>query len=158
MLQVGQSAPDFTLLDQYGKQQSLADHAGQTLLLYFYPKDDTAGCTKEACTIAEVFNEFENLGVKVLGVSADTVESHKSFAEKYNLPFLLLSDPEYTSIKAYDAYKEGDGSEHSSHIDRVSYLISPDKIIVRSYPAVDPATHAVEILKDLGWSVGETKE
>ena len=152
MLQVGQPAPDFTLSDQYGKQQSLADYAGQTILLYFYPKDDTPGCTKEACTIAEVFNEFENLGVKVFGVSADTVESHKAFAEKYNLPFLLLSDPEHACIKAYGAYKEGDGSEHSSHIDRVSYLISPDRIIVRSYPAVDPATHAVEILKDLGWN------
>jgi thioredoxin-dependent peroxiredoxin len=153
MLQVGQPAPDFTLQDQYGTEQSLADYTGQTILLYFYPKDDTPGCTKEACTIAEVFNEFENLGVKVFGVSADTVESHKAFAEKYHLPFLLLSDPEYIAVKAYDAFKEGDGSEHSAHIDRISYLISPDKVIVRAYPAVDPATHAVEILKDLGWSV-----
>lgn len=152
MLQVGQPAPDFTLQDQYGTKQSLTDYTGQTILLYFYPKDDTPGCTKEACTIAEVFNEFENLGVKVFGVSADSVESHKAFAEKYNLPFLLLSDPEYITVKAYDAFKGGDGTEHSAHIDRISYLISPDKVIVQAYPNVDPATHAVEILKDLGWS------
>lgn len=153
MLQVGQVAPDFTLLDQYGTQQNLADYAGQTVLLYFYPKDDTPGCTKEACTLAEVSNEFENLGVKVFGVSADTIDSHKAFAEKYHLPFLLLSDPDYTCVKAYDAFKEGNDSEHGTHIDRVSYLISPDQIIVSSYPNVDPATHAVGILKDLGWSV-----
>ncbi|MEX0913195.1 MAG: peroxiredoxin, partial [Candidatus Paceibacterota bacterium] len=138
MLQVGQTAPEFSLLDQHGKPQSLADYAGQTILLYFYPKDDTPGCTKEACTIAEVFNEFENLGVKVFGVSADSVESHKAFAEKYSLPFLLLSDADYSTVKAYGAYKEGDGPEHSPQIARVSYLISPDKVIIRAYPEVDP--------------------
>lgn len=156
MLEVEQGAPAFSLPDQDGKVHNLEDYKGQTILLYFYPKDDTPGCTKEACTIADMYKEFENMGVKVFGVSADSTESHKAFAEKYNLPFTLLSDPTYETIKAYGAYKE-DGSD--IHTARISYLISPQGTIAKSYPDVDPAGHAMEILKDLGWNaIGEGGE
>ncbi len=149
MLQPGDAAPAFSLPDQDNKTHSLADYTGKTILLYFYPKDDTPGCTKEACTIAEVYDEFTGLDVKVIGVSADSSESHKAFAEKYHLPFTLLSDPSHETIKAYGAYKNGEGTEHGAHIERISYLIAPDGVISRSYPNVDPAIHALQILKDL---------
>ena len=149
MIETGQPAPEFSLSDQHGKTHTLADYHGQTVLLYFYPKDDTPGCVKEACTLAEAFDEFEELGVKVIGVSADSVESHKAFVEKYHLPFTLLADTKYETIKAYGAFKSDSDSEHGVHIDRVSYLISPDGVIVRTYPNVDPATHTTQILKDL---------
>lgn len=150
MIETGQIAPDFSLPDQDGKTHSLANYRGQVVLIYFYPKDDTPGCTKEACTIAEVYDDFEKNGVKVFGISADSIESHKQFAEKYHLPFTLLSDPDRQVIVAYGANQEGEGSEHSTHTKRISYLVSPDGVIIRSYPDVDPATHALNILKDLG--------
>ena len=149
MLEVGQVAPEFSLADQDGQMCNLSDYKGQTILLYFYPKDDTPGCTKEACTIAEVYNEFEELGVKVFGISADGQESHKAFAEKYHLPFRLLSDPDHTVIKAYGAYVESDSGVHTA---RVSYLISPQGTVSKSYPDVEPAGHALQILQDLGWT------
>jgi len=150
MIETGQIAPDFSLPDQDGKTHSLANYRGQVVLIYFYPKDDTPGCTKEACTIAEVYDDFEKNGVKVFGISTDSIESHKQFAEKYHLPFTLLSDPDRQVIVAYGANQEGEGSEHSTHTKRISYLVSPDGVIIRSYPDVDPATHALNILKDLG--------
>lgn len=152
MLEIGQQAPAFALLDQNNKLHNLSDYQGQTILLYFYPKDDTPGCTKEACTIAEVYNDFANLGVQVFGVSADSPESHKTFADKYHLPFTLLSDPAHETIKAYGAYNEEDSSGLGIHSKRISYLISPQGTIAKAYPEVDPATHAIEILKDLGMS------
>lgn len=146
MLEKGDKAPDFSLPDQNGQVHHLADYQGQSVLIYFYPKDDTPGCTKEACTIADVYNDFERQGVKVFGVSADGPESHRQFAEKYNLPFTLLSDEDRAVIRAYGAEKgEGEGSGTK----RISYLIAPDGTIAKSYPKVDPATHAHTILKDL---------
>jgi len=142
MLEIKTIAPDFKLTDQNGKEQSLNDHSGFYALIYFYPKDDTPGCTKEACAISEVYEDFEKNKVKVFGISADSVESHKKFAEKYHLPFTLLSDPDKKTIKAYQA----DGTIFSK---RISYLIDPDNIIVKVYPDVDPANHAAEILKDV---------
>lgn len=150
MLPIGAIAPEFTLLDQDGREQTLSSYRGQTVLLYFYPKDDTPGCTKEACTIADAYHDFKRLGVTVFGVSADSPESHKAFAEKYELPFRLLSDPNHEVIKAYDAYSEADlGEGLGIHTKRISYLIDTEGKILKVYPEVDPATHAVEILKDL---------
>jgi peroxiredoxin Q/BCP len=135
-------APEFALADQNGEEHSLSMYKERYILIYFYPKDDTAGCTKEACAIKEAYADFESNGVKVFGVSADSVESHKKFAEKYELPFSLLSDPGKKAIKAYEA-----GSLLGTK--RISYLIEPGGLIVKTYPHVDPAHHGEEILKDI---------
>jgi peroxiredoxin Q/BCP len=142
MLNIKTTAPDFKLLDQDGKEHSLTHHRGAYVLVYFYPKDDTPGCTTEACAIRDAYKEFEKNGVKVFGISADSVESHKKFAEKYQLPFTLLSDPQKEVIKTYGA----DGITFSK---RISYLIDPDGVIVKTYPKVDPAHHGGEILEDI---------
>lgn len=150
MLKEQTKAPTFTLPDQDGKDRSLTDFAGKWVLLYFYPKDDTPGCTKEACTIAEVYDEFSKKGVVVLGVSKDTVASHKKFVEKYHLPFILLSDEDQTAIKQYEAF--GEKTMFGKKImgtKRVSYLIDPHGTVVKAYPKVDPASHALEILQDV---------
>ena len=150
MLEIGTKAPGFSLADQDNANHSLADYAGKYVLLYFYPKDDTPGCTKEACAIADVYNDFKRLGLQVLGVSKDTPASHKKFAQKYNLPFTLLSDTELEVAKAYDAWQEKSMYGKSfMGVNRISYLIDPKGRISRVYPKVDPASHALEILKDL---------
>lgn len=142
MLKEHDSAPDFRLLDQRGIPHTLEQYEGKYVLVYFYPKDDTAGCTKEACTIRDAYKDFQRLGVTVIGISKDSTESHKKFAEKYELPFILLSDPERLVITAYHA-KGGMMTR------RISYLIGPDGKIIKVYPKVDPAAHAGEILADL---------
>lgn len=144
MLEPGQTAPDFSLPDQDGQVHTLSSYQGQVVLLYFYPKDDTPGCTKEACAISDSYKQFEDNGVKVIGVSADTCESHKNFANKYHLPFTLLADTNFEAIKAYQAYQPDNNG-----ILRISYLISPAGVIIRSYADVEPATHAKQILDDL---------
>ncbi len=149
MLTPGTLAPHFALFDQNGETHELSAYRGRKVVLYFYPKDDTPGCTKEACAIADVYGDFERLGVTVFGVSADSPESHRAFAEKYSLPFTLLSDPERAVIKAYGAYQETDPSGSGIHTRRVTYLIDEEGNIAKAYPEVDPATHALEILKDL---------
>lgn len=150
MLKVGQKAPAFKLLDQEGNGHTLRALAGLWVLIYFYPKDDTPGCTKEACTIAEVYKDFKRLGVTVLGVSKDSARSHQKFAEKYSLPFTLLSDEEMTVITKYKAFKEKTmfGRVVRS-TNRVSYVINPEGVIAAVYPEVDPANHALELLKDI---------
>lgn len=150
MLKVGQKAPAFKLQDQDGTTHTLKDHVGKWLIIYFYPKDDTPGCTKEACTIADIYKDFARLGVTVIGVSKDSVKSHKKFAEKYNLPFTLLADTETTMLEKYKALKEKSMFGKSFlGIQRVSYLIDPDGKIAKVYPKVDPANHAVELLADI---------
>lgn len=150
MLNIGTLAPDFTLLDQDGDSQSLKTYRGKHVLLYFYPKDDTPGCTKEACIIADVYNDFSKLNVVVLGVSKDTPSSHKKFAEKYSLPFTLLSDTDAAVIETYGAWQEKTMfGKTALGISRISYLIDPEGKIVKVYPKVDPASHALEILKDI---------
>jgi peroxiredoxin Q/BCP len=129
------------------KTYSLEQFKGRVCIAVFLSKDDTPGCTKEACTIRDQFGEFETLGIVVLGVSADTAERHKEFAEKYSLPFLLLADTTKETIKAYQA----DGMLFTK---RISYLIDPQGMIVNAYPDVDPASHAEEILKDVRSRVG----
>ena len=142
MLEIKTPAPNFKLLDQDRMEHSLAYHRGNYVLVYFYPKDDTPGCTKEACTIRDMYKDFESNGVKVFGISADSVESHAKFAEKYQLPFTLLSDPKKETIAAYGAV----GAVFNK---RISYLIGPNGMIVKAYPKVDPAHHGGEILKDI---------
>ncbi len=139
MIKIKEIAPNFTLPDQDGKNHSLSEYRGRYVLLYFYPKDDTPGCTKEACAIRDLYKDFESNNVKVLGVSADSSESHKKFAEKYSLPFTLLSDQKKEVITTYDAISTK----------RISYLIGPDGLVVKTYPKVDPTTHGAEILKDI---------
>ncbi len=134
------AAPNFTLLDQDSKTQQLADYASQYVLIYFYPKDDTPGCTKEACMIRDSYSGFQERNIQVFGISADSPESHQKFIEKYHLPFTLLSDEKKEVAKLYNA----DGI----FLKRISYLIAPGGRIVNFYPNVDPANHAAEILAD----------
>jgi len=159
MLKVGKKAPAFSLLDQDEQKHTLKQYAGQWLLIYFYPKDDTPGCTKEACMIADVYKDFKRLKVNVFGVSKDTSKTHKKFAEKYNLPFTLLSDPEMITIAKYGAFKEKSmfGKPARGTL-RISYLVAPDGTIAKVYPEVDPASHALELLKDIKALQKATKE
>jgi thioredoxin-dependent peroxiredoxin len=142
MLKEKTLAPNFKLSDQYGKEHSLSNQRGSYVLIYFYPKDDTPGCTKEAQVIRDLYKDFENNGVKIFGISADSEESHKKFAEKYQLPFTLLSDPKKEVIKMY-------GADGHIFTKRISYLIGPDGMIEKVYSEVDPAHHGIEILKDV---------
>src|SRR3989344_1093193 len=146
----GRMAPDFTLPDQEGKERSLKDFQGSWVLLYFYPKDDTTGCTKEACAIRDEFPKFKKMKAVVLGMSADTTASHKKFAEKYHLPFILLSDTLKKVLKKYNVYgkKKFMGREYRGIL-RTSFLIDPKGKIVKIYEKVKPALHAGEVLADL---------
>ncbi|MFN3188452.1 MAG: thioredoxin-dependent thiol peroxidase [Candidatus Paceibacteria bacterium] len=159
MLKIGKKVPAFSLLDQLEQKHTLKQYAGQWVLIYFYPKDDTPGCTKEACMIADVYKDFKRLKVNVFGVSKDTPKTHKKFAEKYNLPFTLLSDPEMVMIAKYGAFKEKKmfGKTVRGTL-RISYLISPEGTIAKVYPEVDPASHALELLKDIKQLQKEAKK
>ncbi len=143
-------APDFTLPDQDGKEHSLSEYRGQWVLVYFYPKDDTPGCTKEACSIRDAFPRFQELNIKVLGISVDSPESHKKFAEKYQLPFTLLSDVHKKVVAHYGVWGEKKfmGREYEGVI-RSSFLIDPTGTIEKIYTEVKPEKHAEEVLRDL---------
>lgn len=149
-LKAGDKAPSFKLLDQEGKSHSLADYKGQWVLVYFYPKDDTPGCTKEACMIRDNFPDFKKLKVQVFGVSKDSVKSHEKFAKKYKLPFTLLADEDKSIMESYGAWgkKKFLGKEYMGTL-RISFLINPKGKIAKVYEKVTPATHAEEVLKDL---------
>ena len=149
-LKAGQLAPDFTLPDQDGKQHSLSDYGGKWVLVYFYPKDDTPGCTKEACAIRDDIPRFNKLKAKVLGISVDSVKSHKKFAEKYALPFTLLSDEKKEVVKKYGVWqkKKFMGKEYMGTI-RTSFLIDSAGKVAKIYESVKPETHAEEVLEDL---------
>ncbi len=148
--QPGQFAPDFLLADQDGQKRRLRDYQGQWVLLYFYPKDDTVGCTKEACMLRDEFPNFDVIGATVIGVSIDSVRSHKHFADKYRLPFTLLSDPERRVVDVYGVWgkKKFMGKEYEG-TKRVSFLIDPQGRIVKVYEVVRPESHAKEVVKDL---------
>ena len=147
MLTVGMNAPDFTLNDQNGNAVSLSDLRGKKVVLYFYPKDNTPGCTRQACAFAGAYEEFENRGVAVIGVSKDSVASHVKFAEKHGLPFTLLADPELTAIKAYDVWQEKKMcGKISMGVVRTTYLIDENGVIEAVMPKVKPDTNAAEIL------------
>ena len=151
MLKIGDAAPDFTLSDASGKKFSLKDFAGKKVVLYFYPKDNTPGCTRQACAFAEPFAEFGKRGVAVIGVSKDSPESHRKFAEKYHLPFLLLSDPELTAIQAYGVWREKKlYGKVSMGVARTTFLIDESGRIAAVMEKVKPDTNASEILEKLG--------
>ena len=150
MLEIGTKAPDFELPDQNGKLHKLEDYKGQKVILYFYPKDMTAGCTKQACGFAELYPQFQEKGVVVLGVSKDSVASHKKFEEKYGLPFTLLSDTEKEVIQAYDVWKEKKNyGKVSMGVVRTTYLINEDGIIVKAFDKVKAADNPAQMLGEL---------
>jgi len=149
-LKVNQKAPSFKLPDQDGKVHSLADYQGQWLLLYFYPRDNTPGCTKEACQLRDNFADFKKDNAAVLGVSADSVTSHNKFSDKHKLLFPILSDSDKKTIKAYDAWGEKKFMGRSFlGIKRISFLIDPAGKIAKVYNKVKPADHALEVLNDI---------
>ena len=150
MLEVGTQAPDFTLPDQNGEERSLSDYRGQRVILYFYPKDMTSGCTKQACAFSELYPQFREKGAVVLGVSKDTVASHKRFEEKHGLPFTLLSDVEKEVIQAYDVWKEKKlYGKVSMGVVRTTYLIDENGVIVKAFDKVKAADNPAQMLAEL---------
>lgn len=143
----GAAAPDFTAKDQHGRTVSLGQFRGQVVVLYFYPKDDTPGCTKEACGFRDEYDKLQRAGAAVLGVSTDSVASHEKFARKYNLPFSLVADEAREIVKAYGVWgkKKFMGREYEG-THRVTLLIGPDGVVRRVWTEVKPAEHAAEVL------------
>ena len=150
MLEAGTKAPEFTLPDKDGNMISLADFRGKKVVLYFYPKDSTPGCTREACAFAGAYEGFKQKDIAVIGVSKDSQTSHQKVAEKYNLPFILVSDPELTAIKAYDVWQEKKlYGKVSLGVVRSTYIIDEEGVIEKVYPKAKPDTNAAEILEYL---------
>ena len=150
MLEIGMKAPDFTLIDQSGKEVSLSDFKGRRVVLYFYPKDNTPGCTRQACAFAGLYREFEKRGVAVIGISKDSVASHVKFAEKYGLPFILLADPERQAIEAYGVWQEKKMcGKVSMGVVRTTFIIDENGNIEKIMPKVKPDTNAADILAEL---------
>ena len=147
MLEVGMKAPAFTLPDKDGNLVSLADFAGKTVALYFYPRDNTPGCTRQACAFAGAYEDFKKIDAVVIGVSKDSAASHQRFAEKYDLPFVLLSDPELTAIQAYGVWQEKKNyGKVSMGVVRSTFVINGEGVIEKVMPKVKPDTNAAEIL------------
>lgn len=150
MLEVGTKAPEFTLPDKDGNPVSLTDFAGKKVVLYFYPKDNTPGCTRQACAFAGAYEEFKKINVVVIGVSKDSAASHQKFAEKHGLPFILLSDPELTAIQAYGVWQEKKlYGKVSMGVVRSTFVINENGMIEKVMPKVKPDTNATEILEYL---------
>lgn len=147
MLEVGTKAPDFTLLDKDGREVSLSDYLGQKIVLYFYPRDNTPGCTRQACAFAQQYEQFRSQNVVVIGISKDSVASHLKFALKYELPFVLLADPQLQAIQAYDVWQEKKQyGKISMGVVRSTYVIDEQGMIEKVMPKVKPDTNAAEIL------------
>lgn len=147
MLEVGMKAPAFTLPDKEGNLVSLSDFLGRKVVLYFYPRDNTPGCTRQACAFAQNYSAFEAKNVAVIGVSKDSVASHLKFAQKHALPFILLSDPELQAIQAYDVWQEKKlYGKVSMGVVRTTYLINEEGVIEKVMPKVKPDTNAADIL------------
>ncbi len=143
-------APDFTIKDKDGKDVSLKDLLGKRVVLYFYPKDNTPGCTRQACAFAGAYKMFEKKGVEVVGISRDSAASHLKFAKKYSLPFIILSDPELEAIKAYGVWQEKKMyGKTTMGVVRTTFIISPDGVIEKIMNKVKPDTNAAEILAEL---------
>ena len=150
MLEVGMKAPDFTLKNKDGADVSLSDFLGKKVVLYFYPKDNTPGCTRQACAFAGAYKQFEAKGVEVIGISKDSVSSHVRFAEKYDLPFVLLSDPDRIAIEAYGVWQEKKMcGKVSMGVVRTTFIIDENGNIEKVMPKVKPDTNAAEILAEL---------
>ena len=151
MLEKGTKAPDFSLCDKNGNNISLSDFIGKKVVLYFYPKDNTPGCTRQACAFASAYDDFKAKDIIVIGISKDSVSSHIKFAEKYNLPFILLSDPDLIAIKAYDVWHEKKMcGKVGMGVVRTTYIIDEKGFIEMAMPKVKPDTNAAEILEYLG--------
>lgn len=150
MLETGMKAPEFTLNDKDGNAVSLSDFLGKKVVLYFYPKDNTPGCTRQACAFAKEYGEFQKKGVEVIGVSKDSTASHQRFAEKHSLPFILLSDPELTAIQAYGVWQEKKlYGKTSMGVVRTTFIIDENGNIEKIMKKVKPDTNAAEILAEL---------
>ena len=150
MLEIGTKAPEFTLLNKDGNAVSLSDFAGKKVVLYFYPKDNTPGCTRQACAFAGAYKELKKINAVVIGVSKDSVVSHQKFAEKHGLPFILLSDPELTAIQAYGVWQEKKlYGKVSMGVVRSTFVIDENGMIEKVMPKVKPDTNATEILEYL---------
>ena len=150
-ISVGETAPDFTLLDQEGHSHTLSDYRGKPVVLYFYPKDNTSGCTKEACGFRDDYSAYQEAGVTILGVSPDSSKSHANFSAKYELPFTLLADTDRQVLRLYGAWgtKKMYGREYEGVL-RTTFLIGADGKLVKVFKKVKPAAHSAEILEALG--------
>lgn len=150
MLEIGTKAPDFSLPDQNGEIHNLKDYKGKKVILYFYPKDNTAGCTKQACGFAQLYPQFLEKGAVILGVSKDSVTSHKKFEEKYEIPFTLLSDTELSCIQAYDVWKEKNNyGKKTMGVVRTTYLIDEQGIITKAFGKVKAADNPTQMLEEV---------
>ncbi|MDO4482163.1 MAG: thioredoxin-dependent thiol peroxidase [Bacillota bacterium] len=150
MLETGTKAPEFSLPDQNGVVHTLSEYAGKKVILYFYPKDNTPGCSKQACGFSELYPQFEEKGAVVIGISKDSVASHKKFEEKYNLGFTILSDKELEAIKAYDVWQEKKNyGKVSMGVVRTTYLIDENGIIVKAFGKVKAADNPAQMLGEL---------
>ena len=150
MLEIGMKAPNFTLKDKNGNDVSLSDFIGKKVVLYFYPKDNTPGCTRQACAFAGAYKQFEAKGIEVIGISKDSVASHVKFAEKYDLPFVLLSDPDRIAIEAYGVWQEKKMyGKVTFGVVRTTFIIDANGNIEKIMPKVKPDTNAADILAEL---------
>lgn len=150
MLEAGMKAPEIVLNDKDGNEVKLSDFAGRRVVVYFYPRDNTPGCTRQACAFARTFDEYDKLGITVIGISKDSEASHTKFADKHNLPFILLSDPELKAIQAYDVWQEKKMyGKVSMGVVRATYLIDESGVIEKVWKKAKPDTNADEILEYL---------
>ena len=150
MLEIGTKAPNFTLKDKNGVDVSLSDFLGKKVVLYFYPRDNTPGCTRQACAFAGAYKQFEAKGVEVIGISKDSVASHVKFAEKYDLPFVLLSDPDRVAIEAYGVWQEKQQyGKVAFGVVRTTFIIDENGNVEKVMPKVKPDTNAADILAEL---------
>lgn len=150
MLEIGMKAPNFTLKDKNGNDVSLSDFIGKKVVLYFYPKDNTPGCTRQACAFAGAYKQFEAKGVEVIGISKDSIASHVKFAEKYDLPFVLLSDPDRIAIEAYGVWQEKKQyGKVAFGVVRTTFIIDENGNIEKVMPKVKPDTNAADILAEI---------
>jgi len=150
MLKIGTKAPTFSLPDQNGLIHTLEEYKGKKVILYFYPKDDTPGCTKQACNFGELHPQFQEKGAVVLGVSKDNVESHKKFVEKYELPFTLLSDTELACLQSYEVWQEKKNYDNvSMEVVRTTYLIDEEGMIIKAFDNVKAAENPSQMLEEL---------
>lgn len=150
MLNEGMKAPNFTLYDKDNKEVSLSDFLGKKVVLYFYPRDNTPGCTRQACAFAAAYEDFKRKDIAVIGISRDSVASHEKFAKKYDLPFILLSDPDLTAIKAYDVWQEKKlYGKVSFGVVRTTFIIDEEGNVKKIMKKVKPDTNAAEVLAQL---------
>lgn len=150
VLTAGEKAPEFELMDNEGNSHKLSDYQGQTIVVYFYPRDNTPGCTKEACSFRDAYADFRKEGVEIIGISPDSEQSHSKFIEKFELPFTLLSDPDHQVCEAFGVWglKKMAGREYEG-VYRTTFVIGPDGVIKHVFENVKPADHSQEVLAEV---------